>query len=144
LVPESDPSKEHISIWLRRADSGLNKNNKFSAIQIRNQLESAVCFVSKCSIVALFSTKCTQLHPGRVLLHKAVRALIEACLHECITTASELKSKLIKVFLFFFNKIGSVINCNNFKNAPLGMNTEQYTAKTKCRKFETNIPRKGI
>jgi hypothetical protein len=46
-------------------------------------------------------------------LHKTVRALIEACLHECITTASELKDKLIKVFCFFQQDI----NCNNFKNA---------------------------
>ncbi len=39
VVPESAPSKEIISIWSRRADSGLNRNNLFSTRQIRERYQ---------------------------------------------------------------------------------------------------------
>jgi hypothetical protein len=39
FVPESAPSKEHISIWSRRADSGPNRNNLFSTRQIQEHYQ---------------------------------------------------------------------------------------------------------
>ena len=47
FVLKSGPSKEHISIYSRRADSGPNKNNLFSTRQIRERFQNVLVSFSK-------------------------------------------------------------------------------------------------
>ncbi len=42
FAPKSAPSKEHISIWSRRADSRPNQNNLFSTRQIRERYQNVL------------------------------------------------------------------------------------------------------
>ncbi len=47
FVFKSGPSKEHISIYSRRADSGPNQNNLFSTRQIRERFQNVLVSISK-------------------------------------------------------------------------------------------------
>ncbi len=47
FVPKCAPSKEHMSFWSRRADSGPNRNNLFSRRQIRGRSQNILVLFPK-------------------------------------------------------------------------------------------------
>jgi hypothetical protein len=55
FIPKSTPSKEIMSIWSRRTDSGPNQNNLFSTRQIWERYQNfLVSFPKRYRIVCLF------------------------------------------------------------------------------------------
>jgi hypothetical protein len=81
FVPESSPSKEIISIWSGRADSGLNQNNLLSTRQIRERYQTVlVSFPKRYRNVCPFVFDITTC----LSVHRLIDSSAE-CLFSCLS-----------------------------------------------------------